>query len=187
MKPILCLTIATLLAGCHKTPAPIDYTPPIEAIAEVPTPAPKPPPATATPTPAKAAPNGVFFLLTPISVETDSGITVLRPGTRVERTPGLATYKTPLGEMSIASTALTNDPDLARRSLAGYHATTVRPVEPPPTLAVTATPTPAKAAPMPTPAPPSTTTLGASHTRTKDGWLWQRKADGDWKRVRPLK
>lgn len=83
----LVILAALFIAGCNasKSPEQAEATP--EPVSTEPTPAPKIAEPVATPTPApvakRLAPDGVFFLLQPISITTDDGITKIQPGTKV--------------------------------------------------------------------------------------------------------
>jgi hypothetical protein len=59
------------------------------------------------------APEGVFYLITTVKVETDAGVVGLKPGTGVKLVrPGI--YLTPAGEQPLKPEQLTNDLVIAR-------------------------------------------------------------------------
>jgi len=198
---IRALLLTVILSGCTKAPNPSPAIPdtPAEALEIAlpnplpPIPHPPPTPSKITPpTPSKTVADGVYWVLFPISVESADGISTLRPGTAVKLIrPGF--FVTPLGEMHISEDRLSNDLIQARNALAKYNARSVY-VMPTHPLATLRQPTLTNATPAHTPAPrvipaptqPATSSLGALHTRTKDGWLWQKDARGRWERVRPL-
>jgi len=77
-------------------------------------------PQPATPAP-RLAPEGIYYLIVAVKVETKDGIVGLPPGTGVKLVrPGV--YLTPLGEMSLTSAQLTNDMDVAREARDTDHA-----------------------------------------------------------------
>jgi hypothetical protein len=89
---LACLAVlAAMLGGCSKTEtATTAESTAVTPEPETPAPAPKivavtPPPATPEATPAIYAPEGTYFLITGVSVETDGGITGLKPGMRVTK------------------------------------------------------------------------------------------------------
>jgi hypothetical protein len=203
----MALLAVLVCAGCKK---PVAEAPPPEPPPEVPAAPPAPASAThvpATPAPrvveATPAPNyfatpGVFFLIGKASIETDSGITGLPPGTQLQQT-GPNEYTTLDGhKLTLRPDQVTNDLRIAQH-LAGADAAAQRAVRqmqaprrsaPPPTT-VAATPAPAPPASRPPTAPPTTSlgsgSLGASHSRVKDGYLWQKDSNGTWIRVRPVR
>jgi len=197
-KPLFALIVIATLAGCGKAPPkppPESPEKPLELILPAPLPAvpvstPTPAKTPDPPTPAKP-PDGVYWLLNPISIESDTGIATLRPGTAVKRLrPG--TYSTPMGEISIADSNVTNDPQIARIARDSYVASLVQPrvetIAPNPlpvaTPAMQPSATPALPKRLPTQQPSNA--LGASHTRTKDGWMWQKSNSGEWQRIKRL-
>jgi hypothetical protein len=200
------LLAGLVVAGCRK---PIAEAPAVEepAVAEAPlaTPTPATPsPATpaprlveATPAPNYLAPPGVFFLVAKASIETAAGITGWNPGTQVQQT-GPNEYTTAEGhKLTLRPDQVTNDLRIAQH-LAGADAAAQRAVRqmhaPRPVAPVAAapvSPVPAPAASRPPTTPPAANVgsgaLGASHTRAKDGYLWQKDSNGLWIRVRPLR
>jgi len=197
-KPIYALVLVATLSGCGKAPPkppPESPEKPLELILPAPLPAvpvstPAPAKTPDPPAPAKP-PDGVYWLLNPVSIESDTGIATLRPGTAVKRLrPGI--YLTPQGETAIADSNVTGDPQTARIARDSYVASLAQPrvetIAPDPlsvaTVPVRPNATPAIAKRLPTPQPSNA--LGASHTRTKDGWLWQKNNSGEWQRVKRL-
>jgi len=99
------------LAESTPLPATPIATPPAIAVAT---------PQPATPAP-RLAPEGIFYLIVAVNVETKDGIVGLPPGTGVKLVrPGV--YLTPQGEMSLTSAQLTNDMDVAREARDTDHA-----------------------------------------------------------------
>jgi len=33
----------------------------------------------------------------------------------------------------------------------------------------------------------ASSSLGATHTKVQDGWLWQKTEEGGWRKVKPLR
>lgn len=133
-----------------------------------------------------------------VSIETDSGITGLRPGTVVQqRSP--TEYTTPEGQkLTLRPDQVTNDLRIARQVAgadAAAQATLARisAPRPPNRTTAAATPTPLPSASAPPPAPRATSgvrasgALGASHSRIKDGWVWEKGQEGIWYKVRPAR
>lgn len=201
-----CLAALLLIAGCRK---PIVETPPPEPIAESPiatpppsTPAPATPQprvAEATPAPSYLAPAGVFFLVAPVSVETASGITGLRPGTRLQQTASNEYTSAEGQKLTLRPDQVTNDLRIAQQvagadvaaqqALRQFHAPRPAPAAP---ASATPPPAPAAAISASKPATPATTlsgsgTLGASHSRIKDGYVWEKDRNGIWVRLRPVR
>ncbi len=198
-----------LLAACKK---PIAEAPPPEILPESPaatpapaTPSPAPvvqPPRTvgATPAPNYLAPSGVFFLLAQVSIETPSGITGLRPGTQLQQTsPG--EFTAPDGhKLTLRPDQVTNDLRIAQQ-IAGADAaaqnalrrmSAPRPVPAAPAPTASAQPAPSTPANVSRPAAPTSNLgggggLGSTHTRVKDGSVWQKDREGNWVRVRPVR
>jgi hypothetical protein len=111
--------LALAFAGCDKpgvttappTPPPVVSTPPpATPIAVV-----------ATPEPVQLAPDGVFFLISAVSITTDEGITGLKPGTRLNQV-GDDTYKSGEHEVKLAPDQVTNDLKIAGQVMAATHA-----------------------------------------------------------------
>jgi hypothetical protein len=196
------LLLAPLLfSSCRKPIAEAPVTEPApEAAVATPTPAtPMPKVVEATPAPNYLAPTGVFFLVTQVSVETPSGITGLRPGTQVQQT-GPNEFLGPEGhKLTLRPDQVTNDLRIAQQ-IAGADAATQaalrRMSAPPPPKAPTTAPAastqsaaPAAASPpqpsVPTSSLGGSSALGASHTRVKDGFVWQKNSEGVWIKVRP--
>lgn len=95
------------LAACHKHKSPVSEPEPTPAPSASPTPTPVAA-ATPVPTPNHFAPPGVYFLVVPVSVVTDEGITGLRPGTRVtQRADGR--FQAESQVIDLQSNQITND------------------------------------------------------------------------------
>jgi hypothetical protein len=147
----------------------------------------------------------VFFLLTKKSVETDAGIIGLRPGTQLVRQPD-GKFLVEGHTLDLAPGEITNDLDIAVR-VAGADARAqavirqtlaARPAAPvngraPVNESQSANSASESVASPPAPAQQSESSLGrsnalgAAHTRTQDGWLYQKNSDGEWERVRRLR
>lgn len=170
----------------------------------------------ATPQPRELAPDGVFYLRVKKSITTNDGITAFPAGTLVRRTFG-GEYLTLDGQvLKLDAREMTNDLAEARqiagyttsaraaqaRAIATASATPASTASAPSTAranpqhATGANPDPAGSAPGRRYVPgvirqasgmESSTSLGGNHTPTKDGWLWQRNAAGDWVRVKQLR
>jgi hypothetical protein len=111
----LAAIVALAFAGCEKKQEVAlteEPSPPIETpIPTTPPPA-TPPPATPAP---ELAPEGVFYLVTSARVETTDGIRGLPPGTGVKLVrEGI--YLTPVGEVPLDPSQLTNDMQRARQA-----------------------------------------------------------------------
>lgn len=211
--PAICVVssaLALLLTSCSK-PKTVDLTPtePPAEPAATPSPATPKPVVIATPTPAakRLAPEGVFFLVRSKSVETSDGIIGLKPGTAVMKQPD-GSFLAGTQKVELRPDEITNDLDVAAR-VAGADAQRQAAVRQAGAAqaALAAQPTPASAAKPATssssstsstvaaaPAPAATSSsafgsagLGSTHTMTKDGWLWEKNENGDWKRVKPLR
>lgn len=165
------------------------------------------PPVAVVPAPAqkRLAPEGVFFLLTKKSVETDAGIIGLRPGTQVVRQPD-GKFLVEGHTLDLAPGEITNDLDIAvrvagadtrsqaviRQTLAARPAASVHRPEPVTESRSSNSASESGASPS-TPAQRSesslggSNSLGAAHTRTQDGWLYQKNSDGEWERIRRLR
>lgn len=141
------------------------------------------------------APEGVFFLIVHKSVTTDDGITGFPPGTQVSRVrPGI--YLVGGKELELRSSEVTNDLALARslrhldirNQAVVRHASAATPEPATPVMSVgpAAVNHPAVVAPQQS-ALDLSAPLGTSHSRYKDGWLWQRDSNGEWRRVSRLK
>lgn len=122
MKNLITLGFATALAlaACDKKPI-AEAPPPTIPAATPPTVVPStPPPATpepvavTTPAPNYFAPDGVYFLLEPTSVETPEGVSGLKPGTRLQRI-GSGKYSTSGHEIALRDDQVTNDLRIAQR------------------------------------------------------------------------
>lgn len=206
---LLCVT----LGGCSKrttetepapeTPAPVPVATPKPATPPPPTPAPATPPPVAK----RLAPPGTFYLLVKKSVETSDGIIGFKPGTQVKQEADGA-FTAEGHKLDVRANEITNDLDIAAH-FAGADAmrqAAVRQVLATPVAAPAAsvpgapTPSAPQTAARPTSSGPSiaagqrspaalgaSSALGASHTMTRDGWLWQKDANGNWTRVKPLR
>lgn len=198
------LFLCVALAGCSKpksskvegpeTPAPQPV------VATTPPPVKTATPVPATPAPKRLAPTGTFFLLTKKSVETADGITGFKPGTQITQQAD-GSFTAGGLKLAVLPNEITNDLDLAARVAGADAQRQVAIQRAAATPAISATNNSTKPASASTPDPSRTvpatqrvgsgldasSALGASHTMTKDGWLWQKTASGDWKRVRPLR
>lgn len=195
----------TATAPPPATPAPATPAP-AETISQTP---PAPAPSDPTPAPAAAvelAPEGVFYLLAAARVETADGVHGLPAGTGVKlvRT---GVYLTPAGELPLDAAILTNDMTKARAArdsaqaaqaaLAQRGAADAAKAAEMARAAAAATPTPEAPGLTQTARTPkaryvdgvtnsgttmlqSSTSLGAAHTKTDDGWVWQKSPDGQW-------
>jgi len=96
-------------------PPPTNIPPPTPTPAPPPTPAPEPPAAPpATPEPNYFAPEGVYFLLTKITIETPDGLIGYPAGTKVVRTGDK--YRAPDGKnIAVEPDQITNDLRIAER------------------------------------------------------------------------
>jgi hypothetical protein len=166
-----------------------------------------------TPRPNYFAPEGVYFLIGSISIETDEGIERINPGARLERQPD-GSYTDSRGRtFKLRADEVTNDLRVAQR-IAGADAANQAAIRQQLTAAAqsrrpasTAATKPGSSArpPQPgaAPAPAATaqenivastqgrsggvqssSTLGAGHTRVKNGIVWQKNADGEWVGIR---
>jgi len=188
---------ALAFAGCQKPvadapPVPGAPAPPSPAVAEA-----------TTPPESHRAPPGIYFLVAKVSVETDSGITGLPPGTPV-RQVGPTDFIAPDGQkITLRPDQITDDLRVAHH-VAGLDATAqnvLRQSLTPPRArarrtAADATPPPVvRTAPAPTAPPPrsdgaaigSSGVLGGSHSRVKDGWVWEKMRDGTWVKMRKVR
>lgn len=163
--------------------------------------------AAATPAPKRLAPDGTFFLLAKKSVETDAGILGLRPGTRVARRED-GKFLAEGNVVELQPNEITNDLEVAarvagadtraqaaiRQTLTVQRARSAGGSTSPPSSETTAnslTPASDSAAPISNGRSRSglggSSSLGSAHTRTKDGWLWEKNGDGEWEKVRRLR
>ncbi len=198
---------ALLLVGCKKpiADAPPEAPPEISTATPTPTtptpapPTPEPRVAAATPAPNYTAPLGVYFLVAKASVETGDGITGLLPGTQLQQT-GPMEYLAPGGhKLTLRPDQVTNDLRIARHMAGADTAAQnalrkMQAARPHPTAATaSATPTPAPRTSAAPPAPRPTASiggsgaLGASHSRVKDGFIWEKDRNGVWQRIRPVR
>lgn len=197
------------LAACSKKSAesePVPETPELAAAAPAPA---TPPPVAAmppTPVPKRLAPEGTFYLLVKKSVETADGITGFKPGTLVKQEAD-GSFTAEGKKLEVRPNEITNDLDLAARyagadalrQAAIRQSTSVAPPTPaasqPAASASTAgSRPPAKSSGSGIVAPTqrvgaldASSALGAGHTMTKDGWLWQKDTSGNWRRLKPLR
>lgn len=198
-----------LVTACRK---PVVEAPPAAPIPEPPAatpppatpapPAPKPRVVEATPAPNFLAPPGVFFLLAQTSIETASGITGVRPGTQLQQT-GPNEYTASEGhKLTLRPDQVTNDLRIAQQvagadvaaqnALRQLHARRTAPAAPVAAPAATPAQAPATTASAPKPATPASMlsgsgALGASHSRIKDGYVWEKDRNGIWVRLRPVR
>ena len=169
--------------------------------------------ATPTPAPKRLAPAGTFFLLVKKSAVTNDGIIGFKPGTAVKQEAD-GSFTAEGHKLDVRSNEITNDLDLAARyaSADAQRQAVIRQVTATPAPASTATlgsssnlSRPAASASSSGTAPATTSsglvapvrttgsglqgssTLGASHTMTKDGWGWEKNGNGDWRRLKPLR
>lgn len=202
---VLAVCAIATLPGCSKKPTGTEPAPEPPPAATPPrtTPAPATPvPATPTPVPKRLAPPGVFFLLVKKSVETSNGIIGFKPGTQIKQEAD-GSFTAEGKKLDVRPGEATNDLDLAAR-YAGADAQRQAALRQTAPLATTTAPAAARPAATPTPAArasgPSvaagqrspaaldaSSALGSNHTMTKDGWLWQKDASGNWKRIKPLR
>ena len=114
--PVAAITLTT---GCKEpveesveTPPPVVVETPVPATPAPATPAPATPPPpiseVATPPPNYFAPEGVFYLVRAVSVESDSGLVGLKPGTKVVRQPD-GSFRTDEHTLKLAPDQITND------------------------------------------------------------------------------
>jgi hypothetical protein len=201
---------AAVFGGCSKTPEPeiaeLPSEPQTPSLQPPPAPAPQPQPVVAeAPREPRLAPEGTFFLLRQRSVETSDGILGLKPGTMVKRQPN-GKYLAEGQTLELRPDEITNDLDIAAqaagadaRTQAALRQRTPQAQPPPPAPAATASAAPASTPPPPArtnaapPPPPqrsalgTSSSLGSTHTMTRDGWLWQKDSNGNWQRVKPLR
>lgn len=205
--------VGLTLSSCLKTSTSSDDCAPEESHAppSTPTPAIAAPESgpmtavTAPPAPKRFAPEGTFFLLAKKSIETDSGILGLSPGTRVTRRPD-GKFLAEGNVVELQPKEITNDLDDAARA-AGADARAqaairqtlaARTVAGPGGTSAPGSGSTKSAAASPDSGPPASTSragsslsgsapLGSAHSMTKDGWLWQKNGDGEWERVRRLR
>lgn len=182
-------------------------------VAATPPPATPPPvvamPPTPTPVAKRLAPEGMFYLLVKKSVETTDGITGFKPGTLVKQEAD-GSFTAEGKQLEVRPNEITNDLDLAARyagadamrqaairqstSAAALPPAGTQPSAPnPATQAAGSNRPPAKSGSSivaPTQrvgALDASSALGAGHTMTKDGWVWQKDNAGNWRRVKPLR
>lgn len=199
--------VCALVAACWKPIAKQERTEVPEEPAATPAPASTPLPAsptpapvvqTATPEPNYFAPPGVFFLVRQASIETPGGITGLRPGTRLQQT-GPNEYTDREGhQLTLPANQVTNDLRIAHQVVGADAAAqnairqmySPRPSSSPRTAPSTPTPRPTEsgtASKKPTTLLGETNTLGQAQTRIQGGFHWERDANGNWRRGRPVK
>jgi len=212
----LIVLLCVVLGGCSKKTTDTEPAPeaaPEPAVVDVPEPS-TPAPATPAPPPPVAkrlAPEGTFFLLVKKSAETPDGIFGFKPGTLVKKEAD-GSYTAEGHKLEVQAHEMTNDLDLAaryagadaQRQAALRQAAAVAAATPPPSSSSAASssstgtssqPPSSRSAGSNYVAPTrktgsgleSSSTLGAGHTKTQDGWLWQKDASGAWVRVRPLR
>lgn len=205
--------LCVVLGGCSKktvetepapaSPVPIAVATPQPAIPARATPVP------ATPVAKRLAPDGTYFLLVKKSAETADGVLGFKPGAMVRKGAD-GSYTAEGHKLDVKANEITNDLDLAA-SYAGADAQRQAALR---QAAAATTPPPSSQASTSTRASSSSSssspsassgldmisatkrtasglesssTLGAGHTKNQDGWLWQKNAAGDWKRVKPLR
>lgn len=144
------------------------------------------------------------------SIETSDGILGFKPGTQLKKEAD-GTFTVEGRKLDVRANEVTNDLDLAAR-YAGADAQrqavlrqSASALPPPPP--VTSQGSPASQASQSSRPPAasssssgvvaptrrvgsgleSSSSLGAGHSMTKDGWLWQKDASGNWRRVKPLR
>ncbi len=192
------IVAGTLAAGCTKTDKTVTEEDEDEPIVEAtPAPAEEVTIAEATPPPKRFAPEGVFYLITKKSIETDSGIVGFRPGTPAQLQPD-GKYLVEGRTMELLPNEITNDLDLAAR-YAGADAQAQSALRQ--RLFSAAPPTPAPSgsnkkkkstSPKPKPRPQgstfkSTSSLNQTHTKVSDGWLWQKDGRGNWNKIKRVR
>ena len=210
LNPLIAGVLCALMlaAGCSKSNTASEDAPlpeESEVVVTAPPPAtPVPAPVAIAPPPKRLAPDGVYFLLVKKSVETDAGIVGLKPGAQVIRQPD-GKFLVEGHTLDLAPGEITNDLDVAAR-VAGADARAQAAIRQ--TLASRPTPVttpetanqpastnsssepPALSAPSAQRSGSSlggTNALGASHTRTQNGWLYQKNAAGEWEPIRRIR
>ena len=154
-------------------------------------------PPAATPPPSHLAPEGVYFLTRAVSVETADGIVGLSPGTQAVRQAD-GRYLADGHSVELLPSQITNDLRMAQHAAVADQAAQqkIRQALMSPSKTASATPPPSSDQALPTvPQPPakqyiegvdaqgglqSSTGLGSQHTRTGEGFLWQKSPDGQW-------
>lgn len=156
-----------------------------------------------TPEPNYFAPEGTFYLLSRVSVNTDDGIVGLRPGTRVVLQPD-GKYQADGHLLDIQADLLTNDLRVAAQIVHMDQSTqaairqALAQQTPPPIKMQDESPRvrslPVAESRRRMPAEPeyvagvatqptglqTSTTLGAAHSKVADGIVWQKSPDGAW-------
>jgi hypothetical protein len=205
---VLILTVLNL-AACNKPTAEQEPEPEAPVVQSAPpTPAPLPTPAivSATPEPNYFAPPGVYYLVSPASVETPDGIVGLRPGTKVQKVaPGK--YTADGHQLELREVQVTNDLRVAHRVAGADRAAEAalrQAMNAAAEEAAKAAQAKAAATPVPSnvvatgqppkpaaPRPGLGSSLGSSgalgRTKSQDGWIWQMDANGNWQPLRPDK
>jgi len=179
-----------------ETPPEAAATPEASQTAEV-----APPPATAPETP-QFAPEGVFFLLTPKSIESADGVVGFPAGTEIRKQAD-GTFLVGRQTMALRPDEVTNDLRVVRQiAAANQAAQTARAAQ----LAAQekalrdaaekakkAAASKAKVQPRPVAAatPPPQKPLGSvmdgPTQRVKDGYYWKKNAAGEWEMDRPVR
>lgn len=205
----LIVLLCVLLAACSRKttetePAP-EAMPESTVVVETPAPAATPPPVAK-----RLAPEGTFFLLVKKSAETPDGIFGFKPGTVVKQEAD-GSFTAEGHKLDVQPNEITNDLDLAAH-YAGADAQRQAALRQAAAIAAAVTPPPSASANNSSSAPSrsssssssssggpvsatrrtaggleSSSSLGSGHTKTQDGWLWQKDAAGNWHRVRPLR
>jgi hypothetical protein len=163
----------------------------------------------ATPPLKRLAPAGLFFLLQKKSVETADGITGYKPGTQALLQAD-GSFLIDGKKLQLRPDEITNDLDIAARAAgadaqrqAAIHQLAAAQVPVAPASAPAASSasssrsssadasrvTAQAAPPAPSSAAPigANSTLGATHTMTRDGWVWEKNQYGEWRRMKPLR
>lgn len=216
MKPgmiriTLFAAVAAAISSCKPAkPEVAEEPPPVVPATPIPQATPRlaTPIAAITPAPDPLAPPGVFYLLRKASITTEEGIVGLKPGQSLRQT-GPGTYEVGGRSIQLPDDQVTNNLRIAGQFATAYASAqaVLRQNVQQRSATPSATPWPKTAQRSSTSAPSaagasreylpgvskqasgldSSSTLGAGHTRTKDGWLWQKNSAGQWIPVRPLR
>jgi hypothetical protein len=157
--------------------------------------------------PRRLAPDGEYYLTTSVSISTDDGIFALRPGTKALKQPD-GKFLSDGHTVELRPDQITNDLRVAAQAMgadraaqAGIQRSLQARAAAERAVQQRSTATPKPAAVQSTAATPyyrpgvttgssalqSSTALGAGHTRTGEGHLWQKSADGkEWVPIKRL-
>lgn len=212
----LSVLLCALLGACSKKTTETEPAPEVvpDPVVVVETPEPAATPAPVPPVTKRLAPEGTFFLLVKKSAETPDGIFGFKPGTLVKQEAD-GSFTAEGHKLDVQPNEITNDLDIASH-YAGADAQRQTALRQAAAIAAATTPPPSTQASGSTnrssSVPPrsssssssssggtvsatrrtaggleSSSALGAGHTKTQDGWLWQKDTAGNWYRVRPLR